>query len=451
MNSVGPRLVVAGTHSGVGKTTIATGLMAALRQAGHIVASAKVGPDFIDPGYHALATGRHPRNLDPWICGADAIAPLAARASEGADILVIEGVMGLFDGAVDGSLSSTADVARLLSAPVVLVVDAASMSSSVAALVRGYRDHDPSIHLAGVILNQVGSDLHIDLLTEALASIDVTVLGAVRRDEDLVWRDRHLGLVPVEEHNDEVVDDVQRLGRIITDSCDLELLMSLALKAPALHTPAVRSAEHVASVRVGVATGKAFGFMYRDNLEALRAAGAELSFFDPLVCSSLPENIDGLVLGGGFPEVFVERLGQNTELMADVRERIEAGLVTWAECGGLLWLGSALDGRSMAGVVEATGAMTKRLSLGYRSATIEVSNPLGEVGTVLRGHEFHYSRLEPGGDALELTSRYGVRKEGFATPTLLATYLHQHLGGDPSPAETFVRTCDRYRAIRSEL
>lgn len=435
------RLVVAGTHSGVGKTTIATGLMAALRARGTNVASAKVGPDFIDPGFHAIATGNPPRNLDAWICGADAIPSLAARAGTDADILIVEGVMGLYDGAVDGVPSSTADIAGLLDAPVVLVVDGSAMSASIAALVRGYRDHDPSLTLAGVILNRVSSEGHRLLLTEALDAIGVAVLGCIGRDEALTWRDRHLGLVPVEEHPDQVAASIARLAEVVAAGCDLDALMRVAQSAPTMHAEPVTLPRRVGHVRVAVAGGPAFTFMYRDNLEALLAAGADLYPFDPLYDERLPADIDGLVIGGGFPEVFASRLAQNRALLADVRSAVSGGIVTWAECGGLLWLAESLDGRALAGVVPADGEMTDRLTIGYRQATVRGDNPLAQAGTVLRGHEFHYSRLEPGGDALQLTSRFGDRLDGYASPTLLATYLHQHLGADPTPAERFVRTC----------
>lgn len=448
---LGPRLVVAGTHSGVGKTTIATGLMAAFRQAGHKVASAKVGPDFIDPGYHALATGRPPRNLDPWICGPDVIPSLAARAATDSDLLVVEGVMGLFDGAVDGSPASTADVAKILDAPIVLVVDAASMSSSVAALVRGYRDHDPSLHIAGVILNQVGSDHHVTLLTEALAAIDVPVFGALRRNEDLSWRDRHLGLVPVQEQGDSVRLGIERLGTIVSRECDLLGLRRVAKAASVLQVAAPPLPSYVGDARIAVAGGRAFTFLYRDNLEALEAAGAELVSFDPLSDEHLPPAIDGLLIGGGFPEVFAQRLAENEPLLAAVGEAVAGGLPTWAECGGLLWLSEALNGRDLIGSVPARGMMSSRLTLGYREATVNAANPVAEVGSTLRGHEFHYSKLEPSGEALQLSSRFSERLEGFATPSLLATYLHQHLGGDHRPASVFVQACSDYRLATSTV
>lgn len=442
--TLGPRLVVAGTHSGVGKTTITTGLLAAFRAAGVAVASAKVGPDFIDPGYHALATGLPPRNLDPWLCGPEAIAPLAGRAGASADLLVIEGVMGLFDGAVDGTPSSTADVAELLNAPVVLVVDGSSMSASVAALVRGFRDHRPTLEVAGVILNRVSTPHHRALLTEALDELGVPVLGTLGRDGALEWRDRHLGLVPVAERPTEVADALARLGAAIATGCDLDALRRVAATAPgrtveAPPLPTVPPAGR--PVRIAVAGGRAFTFTYTDNLEALAAAGAELVAVDPLADEKLPVGINGLVVGGGFPEVYGARLADNTSLLADVAARVPGGLVTWAECGGLLWLAASLDGRSMAGVIDAEARMTDRLTLGYRHAAATVDNPLMAAGEVVRGHEFHYSTVEPRGDALHLRSRFTERAEGFASSTLLATYLHQHLGTRPDLATRFVDTC----------
>jgi cobyrinic acid a,c-diamide synthase len=233
---LGPRLVIAGTSSGVGKTTVATGLMAAFRRRGVRVTPAKVGPDFIDPGYHAAATGRPGRNLDAWMCGAQAMAPLADRAAQGCDLLIVEGVMGLFDGAADGGAASTADVARLLGAPVVLVVDARSMSQSVAALVSGYRLFDPTVRVAGVVLNQVGSENHEIMLREALAAIELPVLGVLRRDDSLVWRDRHLGLVPVVEDPQRIAESLDKLATLIERSCDLDALDHLARSAPSRTT-----------------------------------------------------------------------------------------------------------------------------------------------------------------------------------------------------------------------
>ena len=447
---LGPRVVVAGTHSGVGKTTVATGLLAALRRAGHRPAGAKVGPDFIDPGYHALACGRPPRNLDAWLCGAEVIPALAGRAAAGADVLIVEGVMGLFDGSADGTLSSTADVARLLDAPVVLVVDAGAMSGSVAALVHGFATFDPSVRLGGVVLNQVGSPAHEVQLREALAPLGWPVLGALRRDDRLTWRDRHLGLVPVAERPAVVTEALGRLAAAVAEQIDLESVMRLAGTAPPttvgpvpLPSPPVGQD---AAVRVAVAAGAAFTFTYTDTLDALVAAGAEPVPFDPLRDETLPAGVDGLIAGGGFPEVYAADLAANRPMLDDARRRIGGGLPTWAECGGLLWLCRTLDGRSMAGVVPADAGMTGRLTLGYRTATVTASSPIGAPGAVVRGHEFHYSTVEPAGDALLFRSRFGERPDGFATPTLLATYLHHHPGGDATAVARFVAACRQFRA-----
>lgn len=460
------RLVVAGTHSGVGKTTIATGLMAALRSRGHRVASAKVGPDFIDPGYHSVATGRPGQNLDSWICGAEAMAPLVAKAAMGADIVVVEGVMGLFDGAswspgsdragsgaagsARGGTASTAEMAALLQAPTILVVDASAMSTSVAALVHGFHTYDPDVPLSGIILNRVGSPHHELLLREALAPVTergVPVLGALHRDETFTWRDRHLGLVPVVERPAEVAEAVDRLAQAVARSVDLDAIVSVAQSAPDLTADRIgpltetrRMVPAGASVRIAVPGGRAFSFAYPDNVTRLAEAGAEIVPFDPLVDPSLPDGITALYAGGGFPEVYTPALSSNRPLLDDVRHRIEGGLVTWAECGGLLWLCRSLDGHRLCGAIEADAAMTGRLSLGYRRATARSENPIAGRGATLRGHEFHYSTVDPAGSALELEGRTGTAVAGYSTPTLLASYLHLHLGADPGPAERFVST-----------
>jgi cobyrinic acid a,c-diamide synthase len=437
---LGPRLVVAGTSSGVGKTTIATGLLAALAGRGHRVASAKVGPDFIDPGYHGLATGRPGRNLDAWLCGAELIGPLAARAAEGAHLLVVEGVMGLFDGAGSGDEASTAHVARLLDAPVLLVVDASAMSGSVAALVHGFATFDPTVRVAGVILNRVGSEGHEVLLRAALAPLGIPVLGCLQRDDELVWRDRHHGLVPVAEHPDAVRAGLGRLAAAVGAGCDLDAIVGLARSAPRRDMDAPPTAQRAGNCRLAVASGPAFSFSYPDNLELLEQAGAELIPFDPLTADRLPAEAQGLVAGGGFPEVFAEGLAANRPLLADLRDRVHAGLVVWAECGGLLWLARRLDGHALAGVIGADARMTDRLRLGYRTATFATSTPLGPVGTQVRGHEFHYSSIDPAGDAIDLSSRFGRHRAGWASPQLLASYLHVHLASAPALASQLVAT-----------
>ena len=434
-------MVVAGTHSGVGKTTVACGLMAALRQRGRRVAAAKVGPDFIDPGYHALACGRPGRNLDPWICGPTVVPGLAARAGDGADVLIVEGVMGLFDGAADGTPSSTADVAAMLEAPVILVVDCAAQAASVAALVHGFSTFDRRIRVAGVVLNRLASDGHERMVREAVAAMPrpLPVLGALRTDALLEWRDRHLGLVPVAEDPATVTQSLARLAAVVAQRCDLAAIEAIAAASPQVTVHPLPMPRAVASVRIAVAGGRAFTFAYPDNAEALVAAGAEIVPFDPLRDHHLPPHVDAMVVGGGFPEVMAAELSANTWLLEDVRRRIAAGLVVWAECGGLLWLSRSLDAHPMAGVVAADAVMTQRLTLGYREVTTCRETPFGAPGVRFRGHEFHYSALEPGGDALALSSRLASpQRAGFATPRLLASYVHAHLAGQPHLAEAFV-------------
>lgn len=456
---LGPRVVVAGTHSGVGKTTVATGLLAALRHAGHRPAGAKVGPDFIDPGYHTLACGRSPRNLDAWLCGSDALPGLAGRAAADSDVLVVEGVMGLFDGAGDGSVSSTADVAKLLDAPILLVVDASAMSGSVAALVAGYAGFDPEVTVSGIVLNRVGSDGHEILLREAIAPLGIPVVGALRRDDALTWRDRHLGLVPVVEQPDDVTDALDRLAVAIAERIDLAAVLRLAREAPTQSAGPVALPPRVVpegrTLPVAVAAGPAFSFTYADTLDALVAAGLDPVPFDPSRDPALPDDVCGLVAGGGFPEVHAAELSANEPLLADVRRRAVAsrgrptGLPIWAECGGLLWLCRSLDGQAMAGLVPADARMTDRLTLGYRTARAAHPSPVAAAGAELRGHEFHYSVVEPAGDALELTTRWGSGSDGFATASMLASYVHVHPGGDPTPVERFARACTAYAAASS--
>lgn len=438
MSALPPRLVIAGTHSGVGKTTVATGLMAALRRRGHRVGAAKVGPDFIDPGYHSVAAGRPSRNLDAWMSGPDAIGGLALRAAEGADILVTEGVMGLFDGADDGSPSSTADVAVLLGAPVLLVVDASAMSRSVAAVVHGFASIDDRVHVAGVVLNRVGSEAHRATLIDALEPLGIPVVGTLLRDDALAWRDRHLGLVPVAEQRRGVIESIDRLAAVVERSCDLEAIERVARSAEPRSPRPLTPARRVGSARIAVASGPAFSFQYADNIEALEQAGAEVVPFDPLTEPALPDGVKALVAGGGFPEVYAAELADNHSLLADVGRRVVQGLVVWAECGGLLWLADELDDRPMAGVVGTTARMTDRLTLGYRTATVHADSPLGRAGTELRGHEFHYSMCEPDGDAMTLVGRRGTSTGGFVTPRSIASYLHIHLASRPDVAEHFV-------------
>ncbi|MFJ1655563.1 cobyrinate a,c-diamide synthase [Streptomyces sp. NPDC088337] len=451
-----PRLVVAAPSSGSGKTTVATGLMAALARRGLSVSPHKVGPDYIDPGYHALATGRVGRNLDAYLCGPELIGPLFLHGARGCDIAVVEGVMGLYDGAAgEGELASTAQVAKLLRAPVVLVVDASSQSRSVAALVHGFVTWDPEVRIGGVILNKVASDRHEALLREALDSVGVPVLGVLRRVEQVETPSRHLGLVPVAERRAAAVDAVAAMAAQVFAGCDLEALVALARGAGALSCEAWDAAEVLPSTgdgghrerpRVAVAGGSAFTFSYAEHAELLHAAGAEVVPFDPLRDERLPEGTRGLVVGGGFPEVYAAELSANEPLREAVAGLALGGAPVAAECAGLLYLCRELDGRPMCGVLDASARMTGRLTLGYRDAVAVSDSVLAGAGERMRGHEFHRTAVEPGSGTGTAAPAWGVlvperRVEGFVQRNVHASYLHTHWAAAPGVARRFVERC----------
>ncbi|WP_395572683.1 cobyrinate a,c-diamide synthase [Streptomyces sp. BK79] len=447
-----PRLVIAAPASGSGKTTVATGLMAAFAARGLAVSPHKVGPDYIDPGYHALATGRVGRNLDAYLCGPELVGPLFLHGARGCDVAVVEGVMGLYDGAAgEGELASTAHVAKLLRAPVVLVVDASSQSRSVAALVHGFVSWDPEVRVGGVILNKVGSDRHEALLREALDCVGVPVLGVLRRARQVSTPSRHLGLVPVAERGAEAVEAVAAMAALVSDGCDLEALAGLARSAGALDCAAWDAGVAVSPPpaplpgpkRVAVAGGAAFTFSYAEHTELLAAAGAEVVVFDPLRDEGLPEGTAGLVIGGGFPEVYAAELSANEPLREAVAELALGGAPVAAECAGLLYLCRELDGLPMCGVLDACARMSERLTLGYRDAVAVADSALAVAGTRMRGHEFHRTVVEPGAGA---APAWGMRAperrvEGFVERGVHASYLHTHWASEPGVARRFVERC----------
>jgi cobyrinic acid a,c-diamide synthase len=474
-----PRLVIAAPSSGSGKTTVATGLMAALTARGLSVSPHKVGPDYIDPGYHALATGRVGRNLDAYLCGPELVGPLFAHGARGCDLAVVEGVMGMYDGAAgEGELASTAHVAKLLRAPVVLVVDASSQSRSVAALVHGFASWDPEVRVGGVILNKVASDRHEELLREALESAGVPVLGVLRRVAQVDVPARHLGLVPVAERRAAAVEAVAAMAAQVERGCDLEGLLALARGAGVLGCAAWDAAEALASSpppslpvpswgsapdpapqtpeglqgegltrhprpRVAVAGGPAFTFSYAEHTELLSAAGADVVTFDPLRDEQLPDGTAGLVIGGGFPEVYADELSANESLRKAVTALAETGAPVAAECAGLLYLCRELDGLPMCGVLDAGARMSERLTLGYRDAVAVSDSVLAVAGTRMRGHEFHRTVVEPGAGAV---AAWGMRTptrrlEGFVQDSVHASYLHTHWASEPGVALRFVERC----------
>lgn len=441
-----PRVVVAGTHSGAGKTTVATGLMAAFASRGMKVAPFKVGPDFIDPSYHALATGKPGRNLDAFLSGEDLVGPLFGHGSRGADIAVIEGVMGLFDGRSGaGDFASTAHVATLLDAPVLLVVDASAMARSAAAMVHGYATFDPGVRLAGVVLNRVGSARHEAMLREAIEPLGIPVVGAITRDGSVETPDRHLGLVPAAERRGEAERVVAGLGGLVAASCDMEGIECIARSAGKLDCgawePDVDDTRK--DVRVAVATGPAFSFLYEENLELMQATGAEISFFDPTTEESLPDGTDALYLGGGFPEAYADALSANERLKDEVRRFALSGRPVVAECGGLMYLTRDLDGLGMCGVLDASSGMSGRLTLGYREAVAASGSPLMTAGERINGHEFHYSALGSGGGGAAAWSFDDGREEGFVcgpATNVHASYLHTHWAATPQVARRFVQS-----------
>ena len=451
-----PRVVIAATRSGDGKTTVATGIMAALRGRGLRVSGHKVGPDYIDPGYHAAACGRPGRNLDPWLAGEGLVAPLLRHGAQGADVAVIEGVMGLFDGAAGrGDFASTAHVARLTGSPVVLVVGAAGTARSVAATLHGFAGWDPGVRLAGVVLNQVSTDRHEAVLREALAPSGIPVIGALRREAALHMPSRHLGLVPAGERPASVDAWLPALRELAGRSLDLDLLMAIACRAPQLAaepwSPAAACGAGpgglpAARPRIAVAAGPAFTFGYAEHDELLAAAGAEVVTFDPLAAEQLPCGTDALVVGGGFPEVHAARLAANAALRAQVRSRAAEGMPVVAECAGLLWLGASLDGRPQCEVVPAHARMTGSLSLGYREATALRGTPLLASGTRVRAHEFHRTVSEPAHGADPAWQLAGAGRTGWAGPSLLASYLHLHWAGVPQAAGRLIRAAIAGRA-----
>jgi cobyrinic acid a,c-diamide synthase len=448
-----PRIVVAGTHSGVGKTTVASGLMAALAHKGLRVAPFKVGPDFIDPSYHALAAGHPGRNLDAFLSGEALIPPLFAHGSRGADVAIIEGVMGLFDGKVDaGEFASTAHLGKLLASPVLLVVDASAMARSAAAVVHGYATFDPALNLAGVILNRVGSTGHERMLREAMARLNVPVLGVLRRDARVATPNRHLGLVPVAERRNEARAALDAVGALISRSCDLEGILRLARSAGPLSTEAwnPEAPEPGPPARVALAVDPSFSFLYEENLELLRGAGAEISFFDPTSDEDLPEGTEALYLGGGFPETYAEALAANGSLRERVRRFAAEGRPVVAECGGLLYLVRELDGHPMCDVLDAKARMTDQLTLGYREARALSVSPLIEEGTLVRGHEFHYSVVEPGAGERPAWEFAGRGKEGFVqAASVHASYLHTHWAATPEVPGRLLQTAARSTGVKA--
>jgi cobyrinic acid a,c-diamide synthase len=501
------RIVIAAPHSGSGKTTLTLGIMDALKRRGLRVAPFKVGPDFIDPGYHRLITGTPSVNLDGWMCGLDFVCSTFDYHGAGANIAVIEGVMGLFDG-IDGvsEAGSTAEIAKTLGAPVLLVVDARSQARSAAALVHGFASFDPAVRVAGVIFNNVASANHERILREALAasSPEIQVIGCLPKDPELAIPSRHLGLMTAEE-NPLSGPFLQHLGEVIDRHLDLDAIIDLAAVAGSLPPlrrgaggdlpcqakanppkspfakgdlpakPELAAAEHesvslmavapplplkgredrVDGVRIAIARDAAFCFVYEDNLRLLRELGAELCEFSPLADTALPPGISGIYLPGGYPELFAATLAENAPLKEDLKAAIEAGMPVYAECGGFIYLTRGVAGpegmHPFLGIFPVeTRMLPRRKALGYREVELLQESVIGAQGTRARGHEFHYSEMcemPSSVQRLYRVSKKGVvlGEEGYRYRNCLASYIHLHFGGSPEIPGSFVKNCRNYK------
>lgn len=449
--------VIAAPQSGSGKTTVTLGIMAALKRRGLAVAPFKVGPDFIDPGYHRLATGRPSVNLDSWMCGPDFVRETFAGHAAGADAAVVEGVMGLFDGISGASdEGSTAQIARLLGMPVILVVDAKSQARSAAALVKGFAGFDPGLRLAGVIFNNVGSDNHARILRDAVAGLsgDIRVFGCIPRDDRMKIPTRHLGLVTAED-NPLTPEFLADLADAAERSLDIDALLELEASFPVL--PESGQEPLPAALRLAVARDAAFCFLYDDNLRLLREAGIEPVEFSPLNDRDLPVDISGVYLPGGYPELYADRLAANEPMKSAIRSAVDTGMPVYAECGGLIYLTRGVRGvdgtgalREFIGVFPVSCRMLpRRKALGYREVELTGTTIIGAAGTVARGHEFHYSEISGTPEGIEQiyrVRRQGIDlgREGYRYRNCLASYIHLHFGSNPVLALSLAAACREY-------
>ncbi len=447
-----PRVVIGGTHSGVGKTTVATALMAALTRRGLRVQPFKIGPDFIDPSFHQMACGSASRNLDGWMLSRGANLELFARAAADADVAIVEGAMGLFDGRDAASeAGSTAEMAKWLNAPVLLVADASAMARSAGALVLGFEGFDPDVCLAGVLFNRIGGARHAELLREAVAkSCRSEVAGCLPRNEKIALPSRHLGLTMADESLTPQV--LSEMASWIETNLDLDRLVAMAREhATPIPVPTPRDATcSTPRARIGVARDRAFCFYYQDNLDLLVRSGAELIPFSPIADADLPAGIDGLYLGGGYPELHAAELAGNHAMLAAIREFSESGGPVYAECGGFMYFTEAIvdsSGREhpMAGIFPTRARMQSRLAaLGYVQPQPTANAIWAQACENLRGHEFRYSSIDP--MPPEVARVYQSPAEGYRVRSVLGSYIHLHFLSSPDFARAFVETCAGWRS-----
>lgn len=448
-----PRIVIAGVSSGVGKTMIVSGLLEALTRQGKKVQSYKIGPDYIDPGFHKLASGRDSYNLDTWLTAGEELADFFAFTSEEADIAVIEGVMGLYDGGQNG-ISSTAEIAKRLQAPVFLVINGRSMGESAAAIAKGFRDYDPQVRIGGVILNQIGSVRHGQMIVEALERLDIPVLAVIHRNDELKTPERHLGLTPTTETDP--AKPIHLMADILEKTMDFSLLWKEAEGAADLVIHDKSQCKKEPMVTIAVAWDEAFSFYYPASLQALEEEGANLVYFSPLRDEQVPV-ADGIIFGGGFPEMFQQDLQENDAMRKDIRKKAALGMPIYAECGGLMYLCESITDfegvtREMVGIVPAKSYMQQKLQrVGYIQATSLQDTLLGPIDSVWKGHEFHFSTMEPSIEEFPWAfSMKGSRAKephlgGYSKGNILASYLHLSFSGSRKGAIHFIETCRQYK------
>jgi len=454
-----PRVLIAGDRSSSGKTTIVAGLLSALRGKGLSVQPFKVAMDYIDPSYHTWITGRSCRNLDGYLMKEEAVREIYGHAAEKADIAVIEGVRGLFEG-YDGDLGSTAQIAKLLRAPVIFVVDARSITRSCAALVKGYMDYDPDVNFKGVILNKVGSERHAEkAIKEIERYAGVEVVGVIRRNEDMHLAMRHLGLVPVLEgktRHEGFAERVDRIREIVEDGIELDRIIEIARGAEPLaevQLDLYRKNSTGEGLRIGVARDEAFNFYYRDNLEMMELAGAEVVPYSPVHDKALPD-VDGIYIGGGYPELYARELSENSAMLRSLESFCERGHPIFAECGGLMYLGREIDWEGerweMAGLVPGKARRGNVRVVSYVHGRLKRDCPLGRAGEAIMGHEFHHSEMimDEGVDyTIRLDRGRGIKGgwDGVCRENMVASYTHIHSASFRGFPESFLRECRAHR------
>ncbi|MFF2288118.1 cobyrinate a,c-diamide synthase [Peribacillus butanolivorans] len=455
------RLVIAGTGSGVGKTTLTIGIMAALQKKGYTVQGFKCGPDYIDPTYHTAVTGRTSRNLDSWMFEHDIVREILNKASIGADISIIEGVMGFFDGKNPlSNTGSTAEISMITESPVLLIVNCASMARSAAAIVKGFQAFSTGPNIIGVIANQVGSEGHYKIVKAAIEQeCDVPVMGYMKRELDIDIPSRHLGLIPAIERG-ELEPFFDKLAHLVMETIDIEQLYLLAKTSTiSSGNSGIFQSSSKKDVCIAVAKDAAFNFYYQENLELLEANGANIKYFSPLKGDEVPLGADGLYLGGGFPEEFADELSRNEIAIKSIRNAIEKGLPTLAECGGFMFLSKSIETTSgekypMAGLIPGRIKMQKKLAaLGYREITGTESNFLIKDCEQAKGHEFHYSTFESDDvlpHAYEAKGRFGSKKEGCIIGNLVAGYTHFHFASNPKLVENWINACLKQKKLMGQ-